>query len=457
MLNLRESFQIYGKGDNPIYWLSTQHGLKTVKNDKSNLVFFDTKGPISSHVARPIYESFENIMEDLVHYADQRMKQNRVDVSGRVALSLLGWCPDTPLKAAIEYFAVDWELAEPADISSLDYATGTVDMVDGSYPAGNEFVIDERLNRPLPCFDSMTDVHLGRGFNFILRQEAATFLLDDDPRLMLGSRILDVFYNDHNVIVVTDNGHTIVADYAICTFSLGVLQGNDVHFHPPFPEWKREALFSFHMTTYTKIFLKFDRKFWEDWQFAVYASPKSETGSRYIVWQNLNAPGYLGELEHMLMVTTTYKDSERIEHMTDSDIQREIVQVLRNMFGQDIPEPSAILVPRWHSNPLFRGSYSNWPIGAFEKHHQNLRAPLGEVPRLWFAGEATSEQQYGFLHGAWLEGISVAEKVAGCIIHKCSVPSFDEYVTGCEDNFRFRRQKPLNFYNQAQKRSDFLS
>lgn len=47
---------------------------------------------------------------------------------------------------------------------------------------------------------------------------------------------------------------------------LGVLQSDAVEFEPIFPEWKREALLSFHMTTYTKIFLKFKYKFWGDWQ-----------------------------------------------------------------------------------------------------------------------------------------------------------------------------------------------
>lgn len=50
------------------------------------------------------------------------------------------------------------------------------------------------------------------------------------------------------------------------TKRLGVLQSDLVQFNPNFPEWKRESLLSFHMTTYTKIFLQFKKKFWGDWQ-----------------------------------------------------------------------------------------------------------------------------------------------------------------------------------------------
>lgn len=72
------------------------------------------------------------------------MKRQQVDLSSRSALSLLGWKPNTPLKAAVEYFNIDWEFSEPAEMCSLDYATGTVDSITGTYPFGNEFVVDER-------------------------------------------------------------------------------------------------------------------------------------------------------------------------------------------------------------------------------------------------------------------------------------------------------------------------
>ena len=51
------------------------------------------------------------------------------------------------------------------------------------------------------------------------------------------------------------------------------------------------------------------------------------------------------------------------------------------------------------------GSYSNWPVGMTLEKHQNLRA---NVNRLYFAGEATSAQYYGFLQGkrSWIAPFS---------------------------------------------------
>lgn len=84
----------------------------------------------------------------------------------------------------------------------------------------------------------------------------------------------------------------------------------------------------------------------------------------------------------------------RVEALPDSQVQDEVMGVLRTMFPNvTIPDPIAFHFPRWASDPLFRGSYSNWPSSFFSQHHQNLRATVGS--RLWFAGEATSQKYFG--------------------------------------------------------------
>jgi len=67
--------------------------------------------------------------------------------------------------------------------------------------------------------------------------------------------------------------------------------------------------------------------------------------------------------------------------------------VVRSMFPNvTVPEPTDFFFPRWHSDPLFRGSYSNWPPSFFSQHLDNLRANVG---RLFFAGEAMSRKYFG--------------------------------------------------------------
>ena len=52
--------------------------------------------------------------------------------------------------------------------------------------------------------------------------------------------------------------------------------------------------------------------------------------------------------------------------------------------------------------------------------HPNLKPSVG---RLWFAGEATSPEYFGFLQGAYFEGKKAGESIAKCVngnISNCS-------------------------------------
>jgi Flavin containing amine oxidoreductase len=85
--------------------------------------------------------------------------------------------------------------------------------------------------------------------------------------------------------------------------------------------------------------------------------------------------------------------SKRIEALPDEQVQEEVMSVLRSMYPNiTIPDPLDFIFPRWHSDLLYRGSYSNWPSSFISHHHDNLRA---NIDRLFFAGEATSQKYFG--------------------------------------------------------------
>ena len=49
---------------------------------------------------------------------------------------------------------------------------------------------------------------------------------------------------------------------------------------------------------------------------------------------------------NVLIVTVIDDESRRIEQQRDSDTKAEVMEVLRSMFGTNIPEATDILVPR---------------------------------------------------------------------------------------------------------------
>ena len=160
-----------------------------------------------------------------------------------------------------------------------------------------------------------------RGFKVLIQAEAAEFL--KPTQLMLNSTVKSISYSKTGVSVTLTSGKKLSADYALVTFSVGVLQNTDVTFDPPLPDWKQEAINSMTMATYTKIFLQFPHVFWFDtqvgilmllfkilcthaciiFQMALYAD---EERGRYPVWQSLDVQGFLPG-SGIIFVTVTVK------------------------------------------------------------------------------------------------------------------------------------------------------
>ena len=197
---------------------------------------------------------------------------------------------------------------------------------------------------------------------------------------------------------------------------------------------------TFQMGTYTKIFLQFppDQIFWnKSTQFFLYADP-IERGY-YPIFQSLDEPGFL-EGSGIFFVTVVDQQSYQVESQDDETTKAQVMAVLRDMFGvENVPDPIAFMYPRWSLEPWAFGSYSNWPPGTTLEMHQNLRANLG---RLFFAGEATSTEYYGFLHGAFFEGQAVAKEIADCI----------NKGTNCSSEMKYQElhgTTPLSEYDAA--------
>ncbi|KAG8533657.1 uncharacterized protein KY384_001398 [Bacidia gigantensis] len=304
--------------------------------------------------------------------------------------------PDRSVRAALN--EAGWRSTLDSNASAVEWFNATFYQ----YSDDNNFVFDSR------------------GFSTIVRGEAATFLRPHDSRLLFNTIVTGISYEDTGVMIQTKNGTCIKASYAICTFSLGVLQRlpstGGISFNPQLPEWKQNAISTFAIATYTKIFLQFASEdvFWNtSTQFFLYADPY--TRGYYPLWQSLDHVDFLPD-SGIIFCTVTTPQAYIIEAQSDEETRSQAIAVLRSMFpSSTVPEPIASFYQRWSETPWSYGSYSNWPPYVTLESHQNLRSNVG---RVWFAGEHTSAEYYGFLHGALMEGKKAGDRVAECVLGK---------------------------------------
>ncbi|GJX08530.1 polyamine oxidase 1 [Tanacetum coccineum] len=341
-----------GKERNPVWELAAQSGLRTCFSDYSNARYniYDPSGKIfPSGVAGDTYKkAVESAIQKL------RTDQNTADVSD---VTIHPTIPETPIELAIDFILHDFEMAEVEPISTY------VDFGE------REFLVADK-----------------RGYEYLLYKMAEEFLFTSDGkildnRLKLNTVVRELQHSRDGVMVTTEDGCVYEANY----------------------RWKTEAIEKCDVMVYTKIFLKFPTKFWpcgSGKEFFIYAH---ERRGYYTFWQHMEN-AYPGS--NILVVTLTNGESKRIESQSDQETMIEAMEVLRNMFGPDIPEATDILVPRWWNNRFQRGSYSNYPIYDNSQMVENIKAPVG---RIFFTGEHTSEKFNGYVHGGYLSGIDTGE------------------------------------------------
>ena len=252
-------------------------------------------------VLKEFHDKVETKLED---YLEERKEQKLPDVPARVGVQLMGWKSKRPIEKVIEYLNMDFEYSKRPELVSF-------------------YQLFER----------------GEDF-FITDQRGAWSMYEDlykplTNRIILNKTVTEIKYSGTSVEVTTSDGDKFAADYALCTFSSGVLASDMVTFNPALPRWKKEVIFKNPMSVYTKIFLKFPSKFWDDHEYILYAS--KERG-RFPVFQDLERPGILPNGSNVLLITVTEDEGRRIERQAYNETKAEVMQLLRTIYGQGIPD-----------------------------------------------------------------------------------------------------------------------
>ncbi|XP_073286296.1 polyamine oxidase 2-like isoform X3 [Primulina huaijiensis] len=217
-----------------------------------------------------------------------------------------------------------------------------------------------------------------------------------DIRLSL--RVTEIFRHHNGVKVTVEDGSTFVADAAVVTVPLGVLKSNCIKFEPRLPAWKEEAINGLGVGLENKIVMHFETVFWPNVEFLGVVADTSYGCSYFL---NLHKA-----TEHSVLAYMPAGQLARdLERMSDEAATNFAFMQLKRILPNASP-PIQYLVSRWGSDENSLGSYSYDIVGTPHDLFEKLRTP---VDNLFFAGEATSMDYTGAVHGAYSTGLMAAE------------------------------------------------
>ncbi len=222
--------------------------------------------------------------------------------------------------------------------------------------------------------------------------------------ILLNKRVTEISYSKKSVAVSTAS-HVYNARYVIVTLPLGVLKADSVKFSPPLPKEKIAAIKKIGFGTYNKTYLLFSKPFWDKKsEWLVFFPTKEQPNELYEV---LNYHKFYQQ--PILLVFTAGDFAKKMETRSDEQIIDQIMHRLRSVYGPSIPQPTSFVISRWGLDPYSRGSYSYPRVGSTEQDIEALAKPVSQ--RVFFAGEATSKDDYGTVHGAYQSGIDAAKAI----------------------------------------------
>ncbi|MCA9980511.1 MAG: FAD-dependent oxidoreductase, partial [Anaerolineales bacterium] len=363
---------IHGPEGNPLTAVAAQANAQTIATSYDSAITYNSDGqPLSDEDEEEI-ESLSEALADLLAEAQDEDPDRPIQaiVDTAVAANAL---------SAEERRWVDFILSSTLE---HEYAGSAAELSTHWFDDGDEF--------------DGQDVLFPEGYG-----QLTDFLARGVP-VELGQVVRSIRWEEGRVVVESDTA-VYEAEAAIITLPLGVLQAGTVTFSPALPRAKQQAIDSLGMGLLNKCYLRFPRQFWPrnvDWLQYI-----PERKGEWVEWVNFSAI-----TDQPILLGFNAADFGReTESWTDEQIVASAMQTLRQIFGADIPDPEAYQLTRWASDPLAGGSYSFNALGSTPDMRDALAEPLADT--LFWAGEATSRDYFGTVHGAYLSGVAAAEAV----------------------------------------------
>ncbi|WP_425404363.1 flavin monoamine oxidase family protein [Hwanghaeella sp.] len=354
---------------NPSRQLADAVGAEYVVTDDENAVYFHANG---DEFGEDDYEEMSDGWESVVEHIDETFERND---------------PRSLLKAIRAYDSdllddprVMWAFSAWTEFSK----GGPIEDLSAIL-----FNADKAFDTP--------DVVVTTGYDKILGPLAV------DLDIRLSHTVTEVSYEKGDGVAVETDKGTFEADYCICTVPLGVLKAEKIAFDPPLPQRYRQSIDRLGFGSVTKLALKFDEPFWdvETQYFGIVTEPKG----RWNYWLNYRTFSD----ENILLGLSVGAYAPVADKMTDAEMTEDGLDVLRQVWGDDVGTPTQVLATHWATDPYSLGAYAYPRPGNSRSDYDGLARAVEDC--LFLAGEHTIFDYAGTTHGAYMSGLRAAEAV----------------------------------------------
>jgi monoamine oxidase len=352
---------------NPITDLAIEAGTTTFLTDDDNVVVYDKDG---AAYAAELYDEEDEAFEEAIIKVQ---KAGTNDQSFETVYHSLypDKANDNLWKFMVSSY-VEFDLG--GDISNL---------------SSNEFYDDKEHKG--------VDIIVTNGFDNITNYFA------EGLDIRYNERVAKVDYTDESKVVVTSTSGTFECAAVVVTVPLGVLKSGNFIFSPELPDEKKDAMEDLAMGTVNKYVFVWDTAFWDiDLQYIGYAPETKGAFNTFLnikKYSNYNA----------LMTFTFGEYSRTAEDLTDAEIIELVMNNLKAIYGDNIPDSINMLRTKWNANENALGCYSYVQQGGDSDAYNILAEPIDD--RVYFAGEHTSFDYRATVHGAYVSGVVAADEV----------------------------------------------
>lgn len=355
--------------ENPTKQLADAVGSQYFLTEDENLTVFDAEGEeISEEWLEEIDEDWSDLLEKIdneLEMNDQRSLRDAIRDLSPGALSDPG---------------ILWALSAYTEFSK----GAAIEDVSAVYHDDDE------------VFD-LPDVVVATGYDRILEP----FIEGLDIRL--SSPVTAVYYDEDDGCTVSTEAEDIDADYVVCSVPLGVLKKGSIAFDPPLPDDKQRAIDRVGFGSVTKLALKFEEAFWDE--ETQYFGVMTETKGRWNYWVNYRTFSQ----ENVLLGLSVGAYSPVADAMSTEDMVEDGLDVLRDVWEDDVTEPVQVLETHWATDPFAYGAYAYPRGGGRPSQFETLAEPVEDL--IFFCGEHTTFDYAGTTHGAYMSGLRAAEEL----------------------------------------------